>query len=110
MCQSCQALRINGVLCHEIGCPDAWKDYSRECKNCGCNFRPEESDQQFCDEGCAASYWGLDANEEDSLDYQCGCCECGETGRDLDENGLCEHCAWEWPEQGSIEEASEYVD
>ncbi len=33
MCQSCEALTINGLYCHEHGCPDAWKDV--KCKLCG---------------------------------------------------------------------------
>jgi len=48
MCDQCQALMINGVLCHEQGCPIAWKDYNRECYECGCDFRPTERDQQVC--------------------------------------------------------------
>ncbi len=56
MCSSCEALRINGVLCHETGCPDAWRDYNRECKWCGQEFKPEDHNQQFCDEACYESY------------------------------------------------------
>lgn len=26
MCDSCEVLTINGVYCHELGCPEAWKD------------------------------------------------------------------------------------
>lgn len=58
MCQSCQILVINGIKVHESGCPDAWKDYPRECKWCGTHFIPEEKDQVFCDESCAESYNG----------------------------------------------------
>ena len=56
MCQSCEVVRINGVKCHEIGCPDAWKDYAVECKWCGREFVPEERGQKFCEESCAESY------------------------------------------------------
>lgn len=35
------------------------------------------------------------------------CEECGEE-HPLDENGLCVHCRWEWPEVGTLEEAAEY--
>lgn len=52
----CEKLRINGVLTHEIGCPEAWRDYSLECKWCGQRFNPESRDQRFCDESCAESY------------------------------------------------------
>ena len=48
MCDSCEALMIQGVHCHEIGCPDAWKDQVRECKWCGDNFIPEERYQVYC--------------------------------------------------------------
>jgi hypothetical protein len=42
-CNQCEALIINGVYCHEIGCPNARKTFvkgrgwvkSRECRECG---------------------------------------------------------------------------
>lgn len=34
-CDGCNPSNINGVLCHETGCPHAWKDYPRECMECG---------------------------------------------------------------------------
>ena len=58
MCQSCEALMINGVHCHETGCPDAWRDYRRECAECGCDFRPETREQRYCSPCCAASATG----------------------------------------------------
>lgn len=59
-CNSCQLLRINGVVCHEIGCPDAWRSYKRECKWCGSMFTPEDSGQQFCCDSCGQAYYGTD--------------------------------------------------
>ena len=56
LCHSCEALIINGVLCHERGCPDAWKDYPRNCRWCGREFKPESRDQGFCDDECAQAY------------------------------------------------------
>jgi tRNA(Ile2) C34 agmatinyltransferase TiaS len=56
MCEQCEAVRINGVLCHEHGCPDAWKDEKRECKWCGSQFNPEGRNQYFCSEDCAQDY------------------------------------------------------
>ena len=56
MCDQCEALMINGIYCHEHGCPDAWKDEIRECKWCGTEFEPEEQHQEFCEESCAESY------------------------------------------------------
>lgn len=57
-CGSCDAVYINGVLCHESGCPDAWKDQVRECKFCGCDFIPEEPMQECCDENCTEAFYG----------------------------------------------------
>ena len=54
-CDSCQPSRIQGKLCHEHGCPDAWKDYERECFQCGCEFIPEDRYQSHCD-GCLREY------------------------------------------------------
>jgi hypothetical protein len=56
MCQSCEALRINGVLCHETGCPDAWRDTEKACKWCGQEFEPDDRGQVFCSEECAEDY------------------------------------------------------
>ena len=43
MCDSCEVLNINGVNCHEHGCPDAWKDYKTECYEC----TPKPTQKQF---------------------------------------------------------------
>ena len=56
-CQSCEALYVNGVKTHELGCPDAWRDYPRECKFCGVEFIPESKDQDCCGDECARSYY-----------------------------------------------------
>lgn len=56
MCDQCEVLNINGINCHEPGCPDAWKDAVRNCKECGSLFQPEDKDQQFCDQDCADAY------------------------------------------------------
>ena len=52
-CDGCNPAMINGVLCHEHYCPDAWRDYGRTCKWCGAQFQPEDQDQYFCDDSCA---------------------------------------------------------
>jgi hypothetical protein len=51
-CDGCSPSRINGVFCHETGCPDAWRDHATECFECGCEFFPEEPHQNIC-EDCA---------------------------------------------------------
>ena len=56
MCNSCEAVMINRVLCHEIGCPDRWRDCSKECKWCEQVFKPEEKYQEFCSTDCAGDY------------------------------------------------------
>lgn len=58
MCNQCEVMTINGVLCHEHGCPDAWKDYKRECAWCGQEFTPEDKDQICCGDECAECYCG----------------------------------------------------
>jgi hypothetical protein len=57
-CRQCEAIAINGRLCHETGCPIAWETETRECKWCGAKFVPEGRWQQYCDEDCAAAYNG----------------------------------------------------
>ena len=58
-CPSCEMVAINGVACHEQGCPDAWKSEIRECKECGALFSPQNRAQPCCDEECFAMYYGL---------------------------------------------------
>jgi len=55
-CDSCEILVINNVICHETGCPNAWKDETRVCKWCGRSFKPKNRHQQCCDSACAESY------------------------------------------------------
>jgi hypothetical protein len=52
-CPSCEVLMINGVRCHERGCPDAWKERTRECHECGTKFTPEYREQTFCSDECS---------------------------------------------------------
>lgn len=61
-CQSCEALMINGIYCHETGCPDSWRGPDgngrpRECRWCGSTFVPEDADQEFCDHTCLECYY-----------------------------------------------------
>lgn len=58
MCTSCEALRVDGILHHEISCPDAWKNTVKKCKWCGSEFKPIHSGQVCCDDECEAAYWG----------------------------------------------------
>lgn len=65
-CQSCNSATINGVFCHEKGCPEAWKDEKRSCQWCGILFAPDENNQVTCSHSCFIAYWG----------YSCDCEEC----------------------------------
>lgn len=65
-CNSCEVVYINGRRCHEPGCPDAWKDYPRECKECGTSFTSKDRHQDCCSHTCHVAYHGL----------PCGCEEC----------------------------------
>lgn len=62
-CSQCEALVINGIFCHETGCPNSHlnihgEPYPVECKWCGQEFTPEDKDQAFCDSECAESFHG----------------------------------------------------
>ena len=52
-CDGCNPSMINGHLCHEPSCPDAWRDYIRECEWCGSDFEPQTYDQVYCSDDCA---------------------------------------------------------
>lgn len=52
VCDQCQVLVINGVVCHEIGCPDGWKGKWVECKECGTDFKMRRQGQRHCSRSC----------------------------------------------------------
>jgi len=55
-CSQCAALVINGIACHEIGCPNA---FPYDCWQCGCELVQRK--HQVC-ASCAESY---EENEND---------------------------------------------
>lgn len=57
-CDSCAALMINGVYCHETGCPNT----PRHCAECG---SPCDHGQRFCSDECAGYGPALDSFDED---------------------------------------------
>jgi hypothetical protein len=65
-CDGCNPSRINGVLCHEAGCPEAWRDYPVECDECGHEFYTDEQHRSVC-EDCARAddEWEDDGMEDD---------------------------------------------
>ena len=56
MCNSCEALMINGRYCHELGCPDSWQGKAIECAWCGGIFVPDVKGQKCCCEECDQDY------------------------------------------------------
>ncbi len=56
LCEQCECIYINGLKCHEHGCPDAWKDYKMECACCGAEFKPKFKGQAVCGAICEAAY------------------------------------------------------
>jgi hypothetical protein len=57
-CPSCQLMVIQGVICHERGCPDGHLFTTQECKWCGTEFRPvEKRRESFCCASCEAAYY-----------------------------------------------------
>jgi len=67
-CDSCEVLVINGMLCHETGCPNAWRDTMLECVECGALFRPETRHQKYCSDSCWAAYNGYPDPDADDTD------------------------------------------
>jgi len=59
LCSDCDACVINGVACHEHGCPSSHinlatgKPHIIPCFWCG---SPIPADKTFCDDECAAAY------------------------------------------------------
>ncbi len=47
-CSSCQVLAINGIRCHETGCPDAWRDDDVDCMECERTFQRKYRNQDVC--------------------------------------------------------------
>ena len=49
-CDGCSPSTINGVLCHETGCPEAWRDTTASCFECGCDFYRQSRFQTVCND------------------------------------------------------------
>jgi hypothetical protein len=72
ICRSCDAVYVNGVLCHEQGCPDSWRTELRECRWCGTEFKPLNKDQEYCDSSCADCDNGVFTNDDERLEERYG--------------------------------------
>lgn len=61
-CDGCWSVSINGIACHEHGCPNNWIDlntgepYRTECNFCGSLFVPAVRYQSYCDQICKELY------------------------------------------------------
>ncbi len=51
-CPDCELVAINGVICHEWGCPSSHLFTKRECKWCGRGFKPKTKEQVTCSKSC----------------------------------------------------------
>jgi len=63
-CDQCAAVAVNGQLCHEVGCPVAWKDVKKSCGWCGTMFEREAEYQQCCSVDCSNAFYGTNFYEE----------------------------------------------
>ena len=59
MCTQCEVLYINGIKCHETGCPEAYKEEKYTCKWCGEEFDPIYRKQEYCSEECQCADYGI---------------------------------------------------
>ena len=69
LCSNCDCIRINGLKCHETGCPTAYLDEVRECKECGADYQPDSRNDIACSPCCAAAYRGTLCDCMDCLEF-----------------------------------------
>lgn len=50
-CDQCEMISIQGVPCHETGCPNAWRGI-KTCDACLQDFEPEYRFQRYCSGSC----------------------------------------------------------
>jgi len=101
-CDQCVIVHINGVKCHESGCPVAWRDYAHECGECGTDFRPDSKYQSVCD-GCV---YDLATDELDSLIREN---EVDDLTDINDRGEFADVAANSWSEYDDLEAASEFM-
>jgi hypothetical protein len=66
-CDGCVTVTINGVLTHEQGCPDAWRDTTKPCLECGCDFIPDSPRQSICNDH--DDDWDVDEDSGSGFDF-----------------------------------------
>lgn len=79
MCDQCQALRINGHLCHETGCPNTPIGTCDRCGDpitiAGGTWRNQDSEWtgfEYCSEECADANQSEDETYSDTAPYSEG--------------------------------------
>ena len=60
-CDGCTRRLVGGKLGHEYGCPDSWRDYKKECWQCGCEFYSTLYKRQSRCRHCVDDkyFWGI---------------------------------------------------
>lgn len=71
-CDGCIPCSVNGHLCHEAGCPDAWRDQEQSCFVCGCDFFRTEKHERICPDCARAEEPEEFADDEDRAYGPCG--------------------------------------
>lgn len=56
-CDQCSAVMIQGVYCHETGCPNARR---YECRECGSMYAHRDEAAVCCDPDNASQYVGME--------------------------------------------------
>ncbi|MFA5037535.1 MAG: hypothetical protein WC479_10220 [Candidatus Izemoplasmatales bacterium] len=71
-CPNCDSATVNGIVCHEHGCPTPWIGRIFECCFCGEKFRVPEDERPirsfyriFCNETCKSMSLGEPLPEEE---------------------------------------------
>ena len=99
-CDGCNPSMVNGVLCHEHGCPEAWRDVAKECDECGGEFYAETPPNQKMCWDCYSDMMNANFSDEyntddddDDDDDETACETCGgEMDRDCFGNLRCPDC------------------
>lgn len=47
-CDSCEAAAINGVYCHETGCPESARIKANACRECGDQMDTDGRNTRYC--------------------------------------------------------------
>ena len=73
MCNYCDCVRINGIICHEHGCPNKTGSLSKKIEEHEINERGIQSSSYYQGAGTSFTQWedvavGIGANKHDALE------------------------------------------